>query len=131
MVEISKMNQAAVLHLFGEVSLLEMDWVEGMVAFAENHVSKKAWLDLACEDKVMIDALKKATKKNIVGSGDVAVLNFCGADQTVKDFSIAADSVLKLLNQPSSPVKVFCEQIDSDLDEKIAIQSLLAGVDIH
>ena len=107
MVEISKMSDVSILHLFGQISLLEMDWVSGMMEIAGQSVDKKAWFHLAQTDHDLFQAVKK----NIARTPSLSdSQNFSGADQRMRDYSAVADSVLSLINQPVSPVKVTMDQ---------------------
>lgn len=113
MFPITKVADISILHLYGEITLLEVDLVEAMICSLKNHCHHKIVIDLAQVDHVHFSALKKwvaqaahLREKN----GDIRInqpnqvmrwiMQFTGADQHIKDYSSLGDAILSFLNHP-------------------------------
>ena len=110
MFEISKANDIAILHLYGEISLLEMQKVQELIYSLKKHNHNKILIDLANVDHLHFEAVKRwameameLREKNgdlkIVFPNDQArkMMTFTGADQYLKDYSNVAEALLSFL----------------------------------
>src|SRR3989338_8451079 len=110
MFEISKANDIAILHLYGEIALLEMQKVQELIYSLKRHNNNKILIDLALVDHVHFEAVKRwalEAKTLREKNGDLKIalpnnqtrmmLKFTGADQYLKDYSSVADALLSFL----------------------------------
>lgn len=110
MFDISTSADISVLHLYGEISLMEMDIIEKMITSFRKHRHYKILLDLAHVDHVHFQAVKRwaeAAKELQNFSGDLKLINpnsktkniikFIGADQYLRDYASTSDAILSFL----------------------------------
>lgn len=108
--EITKVHDISVLHLFGEVSVLEMSLIERTLASLFNSRNNKVLIDLSEVDHVHYLIIKKlvdSVKRFRNGQGDIKLVNmnpetkdiirFTGADQHLEDYSTISDAILSFL----------------------------------
>ncbi|EKD41447.1 MAG: hypothetical protein ACD_73C00719G0001, partial [uncultured bacterium] len=95
MFEFSKINEVAILHLFGELSSLEIDWVAHVMESFKKCKRHKFLADLAYADHVHFQAVRHwavSTQDLASINGDVGRFKkFAGADQHMKDYSLVAE----------------------------------------
>lgn len=110
MIDISTSYDISILHLYGEISLLEADLIEKMIESFKRHKHFKILLDLAQCDYVHFQAVKKWAeqakqlqsvngdlKLAQVGRDTKNIIKFIGADQYLRDYSSASDALLSFL----------------------------------
>lgn len=113
MFEVTKIDDIAILHLFGEITQLEMEHIEKIIISFKKHHHRKIVLDLAHVDHVHFQAVKNwiETAKLLRGeSGDLKIVNageqtrqvfkFTGADQHLSDYASMGDAILSFLKKP-------------------------------
>lgn len=111
---ISKIDDISVLHLYGEVGLLEIEFIEKMILSLKRFHHTKILLDLARVDYLHFKAVSQwathaADLQNKAGDLKLLqpnqqtqyLLKFTGADQYLKDYSSLADGVLSFLKDPA------------------------------
>lgn len=129
MIEFSQIQDVSVLHLYGEVSLFEMEHLSRLIDSIKKTGSSKILLDLAQTDhihyKVFQICVEKAShlrKENgdikLVGAGlkSGEIFKFTGADQHLEDYASLADGILSFLTLSSMETRTapskgerFCE----------------------
>lgn len=110
MFDISKAHDVSILHLYGELSLLEMELLEKTIRSFKKSQHYKILLDLAGVDHVHYEvtrrlAVQAVRLKNREGDIKLANLNennrkifkFTGADQFLEDYSSVSDAILSFL----------------------------------
>lgn len=115
MYDISKVDDISVLHLYGEVSLLEMEIIQKLIASLKKNNHTKILIDLAQVDHVHFQAVQRWAEAALAlqaEEGDLKiagantetqqVLKFVGADQHLKDYASIADAILSFLRSPAS-----------------------------
>ena len=115
MVRISKLHDVSILHLYGEVSLLEMEMMEKIFASLHRHRHTKVLVDLAEVEHLhyrvfrqWIEAAEKFRSTQgdlkLANAGETAtlLLKFTGADQYLADYSSLSDAILSFLGSPQS-----------------------------
>lgn len=115
MFDVSKIQDISILHLYGEISILEMELVQNLIESFKKHRHHKILIDLARVDHIHFEAVKRWGKEaeNLRGvEGDLKLVNtnnqvknilkFTGADQFLQDYSSMADAVLSFLRNSKS-----------------------------
>jgi anti-anti-sigma factor len=113
MYDMTKVSDISILHLYGEISLMEMEMIATVIQSLKKCDHHKILLDLAQVDHVHFQAVKgwvKEAEDLRWGSGDLRlvgltkktreVFQFTGADQYLRDFSSMADAILSFLKAP-------------------------------
>ncbi|MBF0107486.1 MAG: STAS domain-containing protein [Deltaproteobacteria bacterium] len=108
--EVSKVHDISILHLFGEVSLMEMDRIETALRSFQNSNSKKILIDMASVDYVHYFVIKRLVKKASLfreDEGDIKLVSlknevkemirFTGADQFLEDYATISEAILSYL----------------------------------
>lgn len=127
MFEISKANDIAILHLYGEIALLEMQKVQELIYSLKKHNHNKILIDLALVDHVHFEAVKRwalAAKELRESDGDLKIvfpsdqtlkmMKFTGADQYLKDYSNVAEALLSFLRTAKQePTNTETEGVES------------------
>ncbi|HLD44753.1 MAG TPA: STAS domain-containing protein [bacterium] len=108
--EITKMHDISVLHLFGEVSFLEMDHIEKILASLKKTNNNKVLIDMSSVDHVHYAVIKKLVE-NVMhfrrNQGDIKlvssnsntkdIIKFTGADQYLEDYASISEAMLSFL----------------------------------
>lgn len=113
MLRISKMADVSILHLYGEVSLLEMEMMEKIFQSLHRHRHTKVLVDLAEVEHLHYRVFRQwilAAEKFRTNQGDLKLANagrtaslllrFTGADQYLADYSSLSDAMLSFLGSP-------------------------------
>lgn len=108
--EISKVHDISVLHLFGEVSFMELDHIEKAIESLKKTHNRKILLDFAFVDHIHYQVIKKLVDQaeNLrVEAGDLKIANaneetrhvlqFTGADQYLEDYASISEGILSFL----------------------------------
>lgn len=127
MIEISRVHDISVLHLYGEISLLEMEMLGRTIRSLKKHHYCKILLDLSGVDhvhyKVMSSLARQAvTLKGKRGDLKLAhannetqkVLKFTGADQVLEDYATLSEAILSFLRRQNGDA-LFGELLDGSL----------------
>jgi anti-anti-sigma factor len=115
MYDISKVDDISILHLYGEISLLEMELIQKLIASLKKNHHTKILIDLAKVDHVHFQAVQRWADEALVlqaAEGDLKiaspnpstrqVLQFVGADQHLKDYASISEAILSFLRSPKS-----------------------------
>ncbi len=118
MFDISKVHDISILHLYGEISLLEMDFIQKVFESLKKCQHNKILIDLARVDHVHFQAVKHWASEALrlrEGDGDLKVvganvktkqmMQFTGADQCLRDYSSIGDAILSFLRAPVPEVE--------------------------
>ncbi len=113
MVEVTKVEDISILHLFGEITMLEVEMIEKIFQSLKKCNMNKIILDLARVDHLHFEAVKKWSREAVglrLNSGDLKLVNitpktrdvlrFAGADQCFDDFGVLSDAILSFLKNP-------------------------------
>lgn len=142
MFDISWVSGISVLHLYGEVSQLEAELIERLIASLKKSDHKKILLDLAQVDHVNLQAVQRLSEQAkrlqqeegdlklvAVGEKSKQMLQFTGADQYLKDYSSLADAILSFLKMPGSLMDV--EKTGSPVQAKSDGRSRVSEPVVH
>ena len=108
--EVSKVDDISVLHLFGEISFMELARIETVIESLQRCHNKKIILDFASVDHIhyrviknLVDQAQNLRVENgdlkIVGANDQTrqILKFTGADQYLDDYATISEGILSFL----------------------------------
>lgn len=111
MFEVTRANDISILHLYGEISLMEMDMVEKTLNSLRKHQHLKVLIDMAGVDHLHFEVTKRLAReaqRMRDENGELKIANtnpsnrelfrFTGADQFMEDYSSVADALLSFLN---------------------------------
>lgn len=112
MMEVSRVHDISVLHLFGEVSFLEIDQIERVLSSLKRSRNHKVILDMANVDHIHYVVAKRLVSNAIqlrAESGDLKLVSlnpdtknifrFTGADQHLEDYATISEGILSFLKQ--------------------------------
>ncbi len=110
MFDVSKAYDVSILHLYGELSLLEMELIEKTIRSFKKSKHYKILLDMAGVDHVHYEVTRKLAVQAVRlknQRGDIKLANvnetsrqifkFTGADQFLEDYSSVSDAILSFL----------------------------------
>lgn len=110
--EVTKVHDISVLHLFGEVSLMELDQIERVLSSLKKTRNHKVILDMTSVDHIHYQVVKKLVENAITlrsRNGDLKLVNvntdarnimqFTGADQYLEDYATISEGILSFLKQ--------------------------------
>lgn len=110
--EVTKVHDISVLHLFGEVSLMELDQIERVLSSLKKTQNHKVILDMTSVDHIHYQVVKKLVENAITlrsRNGDLKLVNvntdarnimqFTGADQYLEDYATISEGILSFLKQ--------------------------------
>lgn len=127
MFDVSTSQDISILHLYGEISLLEVDIIDRMIQSFKKHKHFKILLDLAEVDHVHFQAVKnwaKEAQELQSTDGDLKIaeankdtqntIKFIGADQYLRDYASASEALLSFLKSAvdKADYEVLLEQRD-------------------
>lgn len=111
--EITKVNDISILHLFGEVSFMEIDRIERVLGNLGKSLHNKVLIDMTWVDHVHYMVVKKlvmSAEEFRRRRGDLKLVNlspetrelmrFTGADQFLEDYASIAEAILSFLKGP-------------------------------
>ena len=111
--EISKIHDISILHLFGEVGFMEIDRIEKILNSLRRSQHRKVLVDLSATDHVHYMVIKRLIQKAVEvrgESGDIKLvgpnwetqemIRFTGADQFIEDYASISEAILSFLHQP-------------------------------
>lgn len=111
--EVTKIHDISVLHLFGEVSLMELDQIERVLNSLKKSHSRKVLLDMSSVDHIHYQVVKRLVESAItlraqkgdlklasVNAEALQVIRFVGADQHLEDYATISEGILSFLKQP-------------------------------
>jgi len=118
--EVTKVHDISILHLFGEVSFMELDRIEQTLNSFKKASSKKILIDMTSVDyihylviKHLVDNASQLRRED----GDLKVVNirndaremfrFTGADQYLEDYATISEAILSFLNKSEGREKEF------------------------
>jgi len=108
--EVSKLHDISVLHLFGEVSFMEIDYIEKTLSSLKKTNNNKILIDMTSVDHIHYLVIKRLVE-NVVrfreNKGDIKLVNvkaeakelirFTGADQFLEDYATISEAILSFL----------------------------------
>lgn len=110
MFETTKAHDISILHLYGEISLIEIELIQNMLSSFRKSHHNKVLLDLAQVDYLHFQAVRKWAQEAVAfrrRDGDLGlisanrqaklVLQFTGADQHLKDYASIGEAILSFL----------------------------------
>lgn len=111
--ELTKVHDISVLHLFGEVSLMELDQIEKVLVSLKKSKNNKVILDMTSVDHIHYVVIKRLVENartlrdelggdlKLVNVNDEArhVIRFIGADQYLEDYATISEGILSFLHQ--------------------------------
>lgn len=108
--EVSKVHDISILHLFGEVSLMEMDRIEQALRSFQSSNNKKVLIDMTSVDYIHYFVIKRLVSNAShfrAGDGDIKLVSlknevkemirFTGADQFLEDYATISEAILSYL----------------------------------
>lgn len=108
--EVTKVHDISVLHLFGEVSLMEFDQIERVLSSLKKSQNHKVILDMTSVDHIHYLVVKRLVDNALNlrrHSGDLKlvslnndaknVIQFTGADQYLEDYATISEGILSFL----------------------------------
>jgi len=111
MFDITRANDISILHLYGELSLMEMELIEKTLHSLRKHRHMKVLIDMAGVDHVHFEVTKRLASEaqrmrrekgeiKLAGTTEAnrQVFQFTGADQYMDDYSSVADALLSFLS---------------------------------
>lgn len=118
--EISKVHDISILHLFGEVSLMEMDHIERVLESFRQSKLNKVLIDLTSVDHIHYVVIKRLIDNAVHfrdESGDIKlvstnadmkeILRFAGADQFLEDYATISEAILSFLKYGEVQERVY------------------------
>lgn len=118
--EISKVHDISILHLFGEVSFMEMDRIEQALNSMRKSSSNKILIDMTSVDYIHYLVIKRIIDNALnlrETNGDIKLVNvnaearemirFTGADQFLEDYATISEAILSFLKQNESREKMY------------------------
>lgn len=118
--EVTKVHDISVLHLFGEVSLLELDQIERVLSSLKRSHNNKVILDMTSVDHIHYRVVKRLVENavalrsqngdlKLVSMNDDAkhIVRFTGADQYLEDYATISEGILSFLKQPGLDPETF------------------------
>lgn len=117
--EVSKVHDISILHLFGEVTFLEMDRIEQVLNSIRETDCRKVLIDMTSVDYIHYVVIKRLidTALNLRGDrGDLKLVNtvnearemmrFTGADQYLEDYATISEAILSYLKAPETEIEL-------------------------
>lgn len=118
--EISKVHDISILHLFGEVTFMEIDRIEQTLESLKKSANRNVLIDMTSVDYVHYLVVKRLIDNAINFreiNGDIKLVNvnnetremirFTGADQFLEDYASISEAILSFLRQGSNLEKMF------------------------
>lgn len=112
MYELSKVSDISILHLYGEVTLLEVELLQKVIDSLKRHHHNNILIDLLRVDHLHLKAINRWTQeahelrqkngdlKLVTQSNDTKnMMVFTGADQSLEDYSSMSEAILSFLNK--------------------------------
>ena len=113
MIDCPKVSDISILHVYGEVTLLELELIQKMITSFKKCRFRKFLLDLAQVDHIHFKAIQSlvAEAQSLRSiNGDIKIvhpnkqtreiLKFTGADQSLEDYSTISEAILSFLKNP-------------------------------
>lgn len=110
--EITKVHDISILHLFGEVSFMELDRIEKALNSCKRTNNNKILIDMTSVDYVhylVIRRLMEQAGQFRKDHGDIKLVSanhdakdmikFTGADQVLEDYASISEAILSFLKQ--------------------------------
>lgn len=110
--EVSRVHDISVLHLFGEVSFLEVDQIERVINNLREAKNHKIILDMTSVDHIHYMVVKRLIASALElrsANGDIKIVNlnpetreifrFTGADQYLEDYATISEGILSFLKK--------------------------------
>ena len=110
--EVSRVHDISVLHLFGEVSFLEVGRIEKVISSLRDTHNNKIILDMGSVDHIHYMVVKRLVENAVElrhQNGDIKVVNlnpetrevfrFTGADQYLEDYATISEGILSFLKR--------------------------------
>lgn len=132
MFEITKADDISILHLYGELTLLEMEILEKTIRSFKKRHYYKILLDLTGVDHVHFEVTKKLADQAVelrTKNGDIKlahanektrqVFQFTGADQYLEDYSSTSEAILSFL-KGTAPEAVSELEVEMQMKEESA-----------
>lgn len=118
--EITKVDDISILHLFGEVSFLEMECIENTLHSLKKLRHNKVLIDMTSVDHVHYLVIKRLinnalTLREVHGdlklvhpnSETKEVIRFTGADQFLEDYASISEAILSFLSQSDAHPRLY------------------------
>lgn len=116
MFEVSKVNDISILHLYGDLALLEVELIEKTIQSFKKCNHYKILLDMAEVDYLHFQVAQKLVREANdlrLKEGDLKlaqsneqtreILKFTGADQSLEDYSSVSEAILSFLKDARDP----------------------------
>lgn len=110
--EVTKVHDISILHLFGEVSFMELDRIEQALNSFRKTSHNKVLIDMTSVDYIHYLVIKRLVDRASQfrdQSGDIKLVNvtddakemirFTGADQFLEDYATISEAILSFLRQ--------------------------------
>ncbi len=110
--EVTKVTDISILHLFGEISFLEMNRIERTLASLKKSNHNKILLDMSSVDHIHYMIMKRLVENALElrnQKGDIKlagltpenkeILQFTGADQYLQDYASISEAILSFLKK--------------------------------
>lgn len=118
--EITKVSDISILHLFGEVSFMEIDRIERVLGHLGRSLNNKVLIDMTWVDHVHYMVVKKLVRSATAfrrQRGDLKLVNvnpetrelirFTGADQFLEDYATISEAILSFLKPADEQLRVY------------------------
>jgi anti-anti-sigma factor len=118
--EVTKVHDISVLHLFGEVSFMEIDQIERVLSSLKKSQNHKVILDMTSVDHIHYLVVKRLVDNALNlrrYSGDLKLVSlnndaknifqFTGADQYLEDYATISEGILSFLKQQGADPESF------------------------
>lgn len=112
--EVTRVADISILHLFGEISFLEMNRIEKTLTSLRRSNFNKVLLDMSSVDHVHYMIIKRIVENalelrgrrgdiKITGLNDDTrqIMRFTGADQYLQDYATISEAILSFLKKSS------------------------------
>lgn len=117
--EISKVHDISILHLFGEVSFMEIDRIEELLESLKRTRNNKVLIDMTSVDHIHYLVIKRLIQNALsfrdvngdiklvnVGDETKEIIRFTGADQFLEDYATISEAILSFLKRND-----FCDRV--------------------
>lgn len=118
--EVTKVHDISILHLFGEVSFMEMERIEQTLHSLKKSRHNKVLIDMTSVDHVHYLVIKRLinnalTLREVHGdlklvhpnSETKEMIRFTGADQFLEDYASVSEAILSFLNQSDAHPRLY------------------------
>ena len=118
--EVTKVHDISILHLFGEVSFLEMEHIERTLHSLKKSRHNKVLIDMTSVDHVHYLVIRRLIESALAlreSQGDLKLVHpnsetkdmirFTGADQFLEDYASISEAILSFLTQSEEQRRIY------------------------